>query len=136
MLILSVNHLISFLNLNGRTVQIPALKQSIQHYNLSTVCEIKAASWRKRLVVSRIGAARRLGHFMWVSWWTKRSRGLDRFFSRCVSFFPTTNFIPQFLHIHLIHFLSFYFVTPYEKKRNDPDNTFQKESKISVRVAP
>ena len=31
-----------------------------------------------------------LGHFMWVSWWTKRSLG--RFFSGFFSFYPATNF--------------------------------------------
>ena len=48
----------------------------------------------------------RLGHFMWVSWWTKR--GLGRFFSGFLPFSPTTNFIPPFLHSHLIHFVSFH----------------------------
>ena len=32
----------------------------------------------------------RLGHSMWVSWWTKR--GLGRFFSGFLPFSPTTNF--------------------------------------------
>ena len=48
----------------------------------------------------------RLGHSMWVSWWTKR--GLGRFFSGFLPFSPTTNFIPPFLHTHLIHFVSFH----------------------------
>ena len=43
---------------------------------------------------------------MWVSWWTKR--GLGRFFSGFLQFSPTTNFIPSFLHVHLIHFVSFH----------------------------
>ena len=43
---------------------------------------------------------------MWVSWWTKR--GLGMFFSGFLPFFPTTNFIPPFLHTHLIHFASFH----------------------------
>ena len=47
-----------------------------------------------------------LGHSMWVSWWTKR--GLGRFFSGFLPFSPTTNFIPQFLHAHLIHSVSFH----------------------------
>ena len=42
----------------------------------------------------------RLGHSMWVSWWTKR--GLGRFFMGFLPFSPTTNFIPPFLHTHLI----------------------------------
>ena len=46
----------------------------------------------------------RLGHSMWVSCWTKR--GLGRFFSGFLPFSPTTNFIPPFLHTHLIHFIS------------------------------
>ena len=50
-----------------------------------------------------------LGHSMWVSWWTKR--GLGRFFSGFLPFSPTTNFIPPFLHTHLIHF-SFHFICP------------------------
>ena len=45
-----------------------------------------------------------LGHSMWVSWWTKR--GLGRFFTGFLQFFPSTNFIPPFLHTHLIHFIS------------------------------
>ena len=31
----------------------------------------------------------RLSHSMWVSWWTKR--GLGRFFSGFIPFYPTTN---------------------------------------------
>ena len=37
----------------------------------------------------------RLGHSMWVLWWTKR--GLGRFFMGFLPFSPTTNFIPPFL---------------------------------------
>ena len=37
----------------------------------------------------------RLGHSMWISWWTKRS--LSRFFSGFLSVSTTTNFIPPFL---------------------------------------
>ena len=48
----------------------------------------------------------RLGPTMWVSWWTKR--GLGRFFTGFLPFSPTTNFIPPFLHTHLIHFVSFH----------------------------
>ena len=48
----------------------------------------------------------RLGHSMWVSWWTKR--GLGGFFTGFLPFSPTTNFIPPFLHTHLIHFVSFH----------------------------
>ena len=46
----------------------------------------------------------RLGPSMWVSWWMKR--GLGRFFTGFLQFSPTTNFIPPFLHTHLIHFIS------------------------------
>ena len=49
------------------------------------------------------------GHSMWVSWWTKRSLG--RFFSGFLPYSPTTNFIPPFLHTHLIHFVSFHFIS-------------------------
>ena len=48
----------------------------------------------------------RLFHSMWVSWWTKW--GLVRFFAGFLPFSPTTNFIPPFLHTHLIHFVSFH----------------------------
>ena len=48
----------------------------------------------------------RLGHSMWVSWWTKRSLG--RFLLGVLPFSLTTNFIPPFLHTHLIHFVSFH----------------------------
>ena len=44
----------------------------------------------------------RLGPSLWVSWWTKR--GLGTFFTGFLPFSPTTNFIPPFLHTHLIHF--------------------------------
>ena len=40
---------------------------------------------------------------MWVSWCTKWNLG--RFFSGFLSFSPVTNFIPPFLHTHLIHFI-------------------------------
>ena len=45
-------------------------------------------------------------HSMCVSWWTKRD--LVRFFWRFFPFSRTTNFIPPFLHTHLIHFVSFH----------------------------
>ena len=48
----------------------------------------------------------RLGHSMWVSWWTKW--GLGRFFAGFLHFSPTTNFIPPFLHTHLVHFVPFH----------------------------
>ena len=48
----------------------------------------------------------RLGHSMWVSRWTKR--GLGRFFAGFLPFSLTTNFIPPFLHTHLINFVSFH----------------------------
>ena len=48
----------------------------------------------------------RLGPSMWVSWWAKR--GLGRFFMEFLQFSSTTNFIPPFLHTHLIHFVSFH----------------------------
>ena len=44
----------------------------------------------------------RLGHSMWVSWWTKRNLG--RFFLGFLLFCSATNFIPQFLHTHLSSF--------------------------------
>ena len=69
----------------------------------------QAASWRKRLGarLSLLGVpSSRLGHSTWVSCWTKR--GLGRFFSGFLTFSPTTNFIPPFLHTHLIHFVSFH----------------------------
>ena len=43
---------------------------------------------------------------MWVSWWTKRDLG--RFFAGFLPFSPTINFIPPFLHIHVIHFVPFH----------------------------
>ena len=51
----------------------------------------------------------RLGHSMWVSWCTKR--GLCRFFSGFLRVSPRTNSIPPFLHTHLIHFVSFHFMS-------------------------
>ena len=66
-----------------------------------------AASWHKRLDASTAGVpSSRLGHSMWISWWTKRGPG--RFFSGFLPFSPTTNFIPPFLHSHFIHFVSFH----------------------------
>ena len=52
----------------------------------------------------------RLGHSMWVSWLTKRSLG--RLFSGILPFSPTINFIPPFLHTHLIHFVTVHFISP------------------------
>ena len=46
----------------------------------------------------------RLGRSIWFSWWKKR--GLGRIFSGFLPFSPTTNFIPPFLHTHIIHFIS------------------------------
>ena len=66
-----------------------------------------AASWHKRLDNSPPTAgvpSSLLGHSMWVLWWTKQ--GLGRFFTGFLPFSPTTNFIPPFLHTHLIHFIS------------------------------
>ena len=37
-------------------------------------------------------------------------RSLGKFFSVFLQFSPATNFIPQFLHTHLIHFVSFHFI--------------------------
>ena len=39
-----------------------------------------------------------------VSWWTKQRLG--RFFSGFLPFSSATNFIPPFVHTHLIHFIS------------------------------
>ena len=47
----------------------------------------------------------RLGHSRWVLWWNKR---VWVSFSRDFPVFPSTNFIPSFLHTHLIHFISFH----------------------------
>ena len=57
---------------------------------------------------------------MWVSWWTKR--GLGRFSSGFLHFSHTTNFIPPFLHTHLIHFVTFYFIRPCDggSRRGQP----------------
>ena len=46
----------------------------------------------------------RLGHSMWISWWTKRR--LDSFFSGYPPFSPVTKFIPPFPHTHFINFIS------------------------------
>ena len=43
----------------------------------------------------------RLGRSMWVSWWKNRRLG------RFLPFSSATNFIPPFLHTHLIRFVSF-----------------------------
>ena len=63
------------------------------------------------LVFHRAGVPSvRAGHFMWVSWWMKRSLG--RFFSVFLPFSSATNFIPTVLHLHLIHFVCFISYTP------------------------
>ena len=51
-----------------------------------------------------------LGNSMWVSWWTKLSLG--RCFSGFSPFSPAINFIPPFLHNHLIHFILFNLISP------------------------
>ena len=52
----------------------------------------------------------RLGHSMWISRWTKRDLGMCFLGLHPIS--PTTNFIPPFLHTHLINFVSFQFISP------------------------
>ena len=59
----------------------------------------------RSLLSARVPSSR-LGPSMWVSWWTKR--GLGSFFAGFLPFYPTTNFIPPFLHTHLIHFVPFH----------------------------
>ena len=65
-----------------------------------------AVSCHKRLdalLYCCVGIPRsRLVHSMWDSWWTKWALG--RFFSGFLQFFPTTDFIPTFLHTHSFHF--------------------------------
>ena len=46
----------------------------------------------------------RLGHSMWVLWWTRLSLGT--FFSAFLPVSIATNLIPPFTHTHLIHFIS------------------------------
>ena len=50
--------------------------------------------------------------FMWVSWWSKWS--LSRFTSGFLPFSPATNYIPSFLHTHLIHFVSFHSIRSFD----------------------
>ena len=49
-------------------------------------------------------------HSIRVSWWTKLSMG--RFFLWLLQFSLASNFIPPFLHTHLINFVSFHFIYP------------------------
>ena len=51
-----------------------------------------------------------LVHSMWVSRWTKR--GLGRFLSEFLRFFPTKSLIPPFLHFHVVHFIPLNFFNP------------------------
>ena len=50
-----------------------------------------------------LGPSSHLDRSTWISWWTKQS--MDSVFSGFIPFFPVTNFIPTFLHTHLIHFI-------------------------------
>ena len=45
-------------------------------------------------------------------WWMKLRLG--RFVSGFLLFSPAMNFIPPFLHTHLIHFVSFHFISPFD----------------------
>ena len=58
----------------------------------------------------RWGSSSRLGHCIWVSWWTKLSLGrFPRGFSR---FSLSRNSFHHFFSF--IHFVSFYFIDPYD----------------------
>ena len=69
------------------------------------ICGLVAHAVRRSTPTAGVPSSR-LGHYMLVSWWTKR--GLGRFFSGFLPFSRTTNFIQPFLHAHLIHFVSFH----------------------------
>ena len=59
----------------------------------------------------------RLGHSMWVPWWTK---GVWVGFPRALYRFPpTTNFVPTFPYIHLIPFVSFHFIISCDSAISD-----------------
>ena len=66
----------------------------------------RAASWRKRLGSRLPPLGSRVRVSVTPCGWAKQ--GLGRFFSGFLPFSPTTNFIPPFLHSHLIHLVSFH----------------------------
>ena len=68
-----------------------------------------AALWCKRLNAHfpPLGSQVRVSVTRWGMKWD-----LDRFLSAFLPFSPTTNFIPRFLHVHPIHFVSFHFISP------------------------
>ena len=77
-----------------------------------------AAPWRKPLVARLPPLGSQVRDSMWVSWWTKRN--LSRFYSVFLTFSPTTNFIPPFLHAHLISFVSFHQSLRWCDRRDRP----------------
>ena len=95
-------------NILGSSRGYPVLWEVNSNFSIAyPYCDSLAQAVRARLpsLGSRVQVS-----VMWVSWWTKCS--LDRFFSGFLPFAPTTDFIPPFLHTHLIHFVSFHFIRP------------------------
>ena len=111
--------MISILKIQQKNHKIVTVNMNISKFN-KTLCQCpliyfildivkQAASWRKR-VDARLPP---LGSRVRVSVTPCRFRGGRNavwvgFFAGFLPFPPTTNFIPPFLHTHLIHFVSFH----------------------------
>ena len=79
---------------------------------IAKINSIEGASWRKRLVarLQPLGSRFRISL---TPYGFRGGRNVDWVGFLWVSLgFPTKNFIPTFLHTHLIHFASFKFISP------------------------
>ena len=95
------------------TLKIVPLKFVI--LNIMSVLFRSAASWRKRLGARLPPLGSRVRVSVPPCGFRGGRNGVWVGFSRGFSpFSPTTNFIPPFLHTHLIHFVSFHFISPCE----------------------
>ena len=69
----------------------------------STICNYRPTISSRRLVVCLPLVEQRLGHSIWVSWWTNRNLGR---FSRCFSCFPYHKFHTTISpHLSPFHFI-------------------------------
>ena len=98
----SVNALYSW------TIEVYSMHRNYSHYLNETGRPLSASC--KSLDSHFLGSISRLCYSIFFSWWMKR--GLCRFCSEFLPVSLATNFIPQFLQTHLIHFVSFHFINP------------------------
>ena len=84
---------------NVELITLHPATQSVSECNIIKTC-IKYCEHHIDLCTAGVPSSR-LGHCMWVSWWTKRNLGI--FFSGYLPYPPGANFIPPFIHTHSFH---------------------------------